>query len=115
MGTMVMRMQNDEVEELKEKLRTIKQRVEFILANYPLTRNNDLYLWIIYLRTFSPEASRYIRYLPYDVFEKFPSFETITRIRRKLQEEGKYLPTDPEVAKRRRKLEKLMKKAIVDV
>ena len=106
---------DEEVERLVERLKTVKERVEYILKNYPDTRNNDLYLWLIYVRLFDKELSKYIRFIPYDVLEKAQSFETLRRCRQKLQEEGKYLPTDPKVARRRRRLAKVFKKAIKDV
>ena len=90
--------------ELLEELRTVKARVEYILKNYPATRNSDLYLWLIYVRLFCPRFRKYIKFIPWDDFKDAPSFATISRVRRKLQEEGKYLPTNPKVARRRRRL-----------
>jgi len=105
-----------EVEDLAEKLRTIKERVEYILKNYPETRNDDMYLWLIYVRLFDPELSKYIKFIPYNILKKAPKLETIVRVRRKIQnEEHKYLPTDPKVLKRRRLLAETWRKAIVRV
>ena len=102
-------------EKILETLRTAKERVEYILEHYPETRNNDLYLWIIYVRLFCPELSKYIKFIPFDIFKKAPSYETIVRVRRKLNENGKYLPTDPKVAKRRRKLANIYRTVIHEV
>lgn len=104
-----------DVEELLQKFRTTKERVEYILKKYPQTRNNDMYLWIMYVKTFVPELSKYTKYIPYEIFEKATPFETITRARRKIQEEGKYLPTDPEVLKKRRKLAEVYRRAMPQV
>lgn len=101
-----------DVEELLEKFRTVKERVEYILSRYPQTRNNDMYLWIMYVRTFVPELSKYIKFIPYEVFEKATPIETVTRARRKIQEEGRYLPTDPEVLRKRRKLAEVYRRAM---
>jgi len=103
---------NEEEEELLEKLRTVKDRVEYLLARYPDARNSDLYLTILYLRKFT-ELGRYIRYIPYNVIKKYDGvFETIRRTRQKIQEEGRYLPTDPEVLKKRKKLAEKYRKII---
>jgi hypothetical protein len=102
-------------EQLLESLRTAKERVEYILEHYPETRNNDLYLWIIYVRLFCPELSQYIKFIPFDLFKKAPSYETISRVRRKLQESGRFLPTDPKVARKRRKLANIYRKVIHEV
>lgn len=103
---------DEEEEELLEKLRTVKDRVEYLLARYPDARNSDLYLTILYLRKFT-ELGRYIRYIPYNVIKKYDGvFETIRRTRQKIQEEGRYLPTDPEVLKKRKKLAEKYRKII---
>jgi len=97
-------LEERDFEELFRQLKTVKDRVEWLLASYPAARNDDLYLYVLYLRHFCPEASQYIRFIPYEVFRQFPRFETISRCRRKIQSEGRYLPTDPEVLKRRSRL-----------
>ena len=105
----------EDVNRLRERLRTVKERVEYLLDKYPNTRNSDLYLIILYLRYFT-ELGKYIKYIPYDVIKKYDGItETIRRMRQKIQEEGRYLPTDPEVLKRRRKLYELYRRAIKGV
>ena len=95
---------DEEEQQLLNKLKTVKERVEWILQKYPNARNSDLYLTIIYLRKFT-ELGKYIKFIPYEVIRKYDGiFETIRRTRQKIQEEGKYLPTDPSVLRRRRKL-----------
>jgi len=88
--------------ELAEHLRTVKDRVEWILSKFPSARNSDTMLQFIYLRTFEGIN------IPYVEWEKISklSLETVRRMRQKLQEEGKYLPTDPAVIERRKRLEK---------
>jgi len=104
-----------EEEELLKKLKTVKERVEWLLQRFPNARNSDLYLTILYLRYFT-ELGSYIKYIPYELIKKYDGiFETIRRTRQKLQEQGKYLPTDPQVLKRRRKLAKMMRKVIREV
>ena len=98
--------------QLLEKLKTVKERVEHILQNHPEARNSDLYLTILYLRKFT-ELGKYIKYIPYNVIKKYDGiFESIRRSRQKLQEEGKYPPTDPEVLRRRRRLAEKFRRVI---
>jgi len=87
----------EEEQELLEKLKTVKERVEYILQKYPNARNSDLYLTIIYLRKFT-ELGKYIKYIPYEIIKKYDGvFETIRRTRQRIQEEGRFLPTDPNI------------------
>lgn len=59
-------------------------------------RNDDLYLlWKVW-RKFSPV------YIPFDDFSKIPPAESITRVRRKIQNtERRYPPTNNEIAMKR--------------
>lgn len=101
--------------EIWKKLKTVKARVRWLMQRFPETRNSDLYLTILYLRYFT-ELGQYIRFIPYELIKKYEGiFETISRTRRKIQESGELLPTDPKVLKRRRKLEKIMRKVIHEV
>jgi len=88
--------------DLAKHLETVKNRVEWILLKYPSARNSDTMLQFIYLRIFEGIN------IPYVEWEKLSqlSLETVRRVRQKLQEEGKYLPTDPAVIERRRRLER---------
>lgn len=62
------------------------QRVENILRAVPRTRNSDTELLLIFMQKSGMELSdRQVA-----KFKQLPSAETITRVRRKLQEEGKY-------------------------
>ena len=98
--------------DLREKLKTVKERVEWILANHPEARNDDFYLYILYVRTFEPELSKYIDYIPFEIIKRSTRFETIRRCRQKLQEQGLYLPTDPKVLRKRRKLAEAYRRVI---
>jgi len=101
-----------EEEALLERLKTTKSRVIYVLENYPEARNDDRYLWLIYVRIFCPEFSKYIKYIPYNILKRAPSFETLRRCRQKIQEQGMYLPTDPKVLAKRRRLEKAYRRVI---
>jgi len=65
---------------------TTADRIEAILRAVPDTRNSDLELWLIYARKSGLELTREQEAIIRDM----PSFETIVRVRRKLQEQGKY-------------------------
>jgi len=106
-----------EVEEEKEKFETIKDRVIYILENYPEARNSDFYLIVCYIREFVPELSKYIQYIPYNVIKKHDGlFESIRRARQHIQNTlGLFPPTDPEVIKKRRKKEKVLTKVMSEV
>lgn len=75
---------------------TIADRVKAILSAMPKTRDSDLELWLVYAYKsglkLTPEQQ--------EVIKGMPSFETITRVRRKLQENGKY-KASAEVARAR--------------
>jgi len=99
-------------ETLAEKLKTVKERVEYILEHYPESRNDDFYLYLIYIRLFEPKLSGYIKYIPFNLVKTATRFETIRRCRQKLQESGQYLPTDPKVLRKRRKLAEAYRKVM---
>ena len=81
-------------------------RVLWLLENYPMTRNDDVYLWILYIRFFHPRGSRYIKWIPGDEIKRMPRPESIRRARQYIQNTlGLYPPTDPKVIKRRRRAE----------
>ena len=101
-----------EEENLAEKLKTIKDRVEWILANHPEARNDDFYLYLLYVRYFEPKLSGYIKFIPFNLVKSATRFETIRRCRQKLQEQGLYLPTDPKVLRKRRKLAEIYRRVM---
>lgn len=73
----------------KEEVLSIKDTVEQVLARDPRSRGDDKWLIFKVLR-----AMGYNIYIPYGLMEAMPSFESITRCRRKFQEEGRYLASD---------------------
>ncbi|KYC47434.1 MAG: hypothetical protein AMQ74_01684 [Candidatus Methanofastidiosum methylothiophilum] len=73
---------------IENEVKRTKDLVREILAQDERARNDDK--WLI-LKVIGKITRIYI---PYQDLEKIPSFETITRVRRKIQnEEGMYLPT----------------------
>ena len=97
---------------IREKLKTVKERVEYILENYPEARNDDFYLYILYVRLFEPELSQYIDYIPYNIIKRSTRFESVRRARQKIQEEGRYLPTDPKILRKRGRLAEAYRKVM---
>lgn len=76
-------------------MRTSEQ-VESLLKNLPETRNSDKALLVAYMQRAGMELNdRQIA-----MYHELPSAETITRVRRELQEQGKY-PASEKVDKAR--------------
>lgn len=93
------RMEANTISDLKK----VKDRVEYILQNYPSAKGDDNILIWRYLLVFCPSVR--MTYREFQDLMGIPSFETITRCRRKLNEAGLYLPTSRTVRKRRRREE----------
>lgn len=77
-------------------MKDVEIKVARLLMQYPQLRDNDDDLIRVYRRT----------YEDYDVppsSDPVTGATSITRARQKLQAQGYFLPTDPEVIKRRRK------------
>jgi hypothetical protein len=96
-----------------ERADRIRECVEYVLSNYPNSRNSDLYLTVLALRYCTP-LGRYIQIIPYELIREFDGIlEAIRRTRQKLNEAGLYLPTDPGVLERRRRKAEKIRKAVV--
>lgn len=81
-----------------DEMRKVTEKTAWILANYPFTRNSDKALIFKYWR----EADKIIE-VTEENYDKLTIAESITRSRRKLQNElGLYLPTDEEIIEQRR-------------
>ena len=78
-----------------------KQLVERILSEKEVARNSDQWLIYYVLNAICQKHDRRL-FIPFELFAEFPSQETITRTRRKWNEQGKYLPTDPKVLEHRK-------------
>ena len=83
--------------ESKTELRTVSSIVEDLLEKEERCRNDDKYLTFKVMQKFTKI------YIPFEDFSKIPAFETVKRCRAKIQnKEKRFLPTDPEVRKKRR-------------
>lgn len=77
----------------------VSDRVEFLLKNYPQTRDCDKILWLSYMNLFLKmrEKMNIDKSNPYECFKEIflhedtPSMESIRRTRQKIQESGKFL------------------------
>lgn len=92
---------------VKKEFDNMLERVNFVLSNYPKTRNND---WRLVFRVFEAMGYKYLTSaewvdikIPLFEFERMPSYATIVRCRRKIQNDlGKFLPTSPNILIERR-------------
>ena len=85
---------------MSEDLKTIAQRVEALLRQYPGTRNDDRELFVTYYGKY--HGIDY--YMPFGAVmrnKKLPSFESIRRTRQKLQETHEDLRGDKQTEQRR--------------
>jgi len=89
---------------MKDDIIMVKDVVEAVLKNDERTRNDDKWLIIKVLQELGINI-----FIPYDKLEVMPSFESITRARRKFQEAGLYPPM-VKVAEHRREEEQKMKR-----
>lgn len=87
--------------EIKEKI----AKVQFIMENFPETRNDDSLLTLMYWKLV--EGAEKLE----DVLWVTKA-EVVRRARQKIQEKGILLPTDEDVMKRRRMNEKIVRQGI---
>jgi len=104
----------DDVEEFRKAYKTWEAKVAYVLEKFPFTRNSDEALYLMVIKVFYPEVMKKLgivglhNYVPEKFVKQLPKFETISRARRRLQNDlGLYLPTDPEVLRRRIRGERL--------
>ena len=75
----------------------VKDKVEFLLKQYPVLRDDDKKLWLAYLNKYHNLRENLKSSDPYESFKsimldpKTPTMESIRRTRQKFQESGKYL------------------------
>lgn len=78
--------------------RTIKENVEYVLLHWPIARDNDKALQALYWEHIDRLNFKYFHQ---EFMSKATSPDSITRARRLIQEEGRFLPSI-EVANSRR-------------
>lgn len=94
---------NEEITHTVQEFKTTKQLVEHYLAISDRAKNDDKFLtWAV----FNHIAQKYNKnvFIPFELFEKFPAFETVKRMRAIIQnKEKKFCPTEFKVIERRQK------------
>lgn len=83
-----------------EEIMNLKSSIEVVLKLSPASRNSDDVL-------FDALCSLYPKH-------RF-KYESVARCRRKFQEAGRYLPTDPEIVKKRRQACDIMRASMKQV
>lgn len=83
--------------ETKEEFKKVSEIVEHLLETNVRCRNDDKFLTYLVMREFTNI------FIPFEDFNKMPAFETIKRVRAKIQNtEGRYPPTDQDVIEKRK-------------
>ena len=82
--------------------KTLKQKVENVMREFPATRNCDIKLTKKLWRMYFADSIVFLRsewYVRFDDLEKMPRESAIVRIRAMIQnKDKKYVPTDKDVA-----------------
>jgi len=90
---------------IHQEFRTARGLVYQLLRNEPKCRDEDKWLCFRVYEEIAKREGKTV-FIPFEIFNKFPSFETISRVRRKLQnKEGKFLPSNEVMAGRENKRE----------
>jgi hypothetical protein len=79
--------------EIIKEIKNTEKIVEKFLQEDERCRNDDKWLTYKVFQHFAESYGKKI-FLPFELFSEFPSFETVSRCRRKFQNnKSKYLPT----------------------
>jgi hypothetical protein len=89
---------------MKEDVLSVKATVEEVLAADSRARSNDT--WLIF-RVLQKQGFKV--FIPFEAIDSMPAFESITRCRRKLQEEGKYSASEKTQEERAKEAEAMRK------
>ena len=85
------------------EMKLIKNQVEDILERFPNTRSSDKSLWW----TLCQEHYGLGRELTYYEFCGMPNYVSVDRVRRKIHAEGKFLPSQEVIDKRKEEEEEV--------
>ncbi|MCK4454465.1 hypothetical protein KAU51_03985 [Candidatus Parcubacteria bacterium] len=92
--------------------KALKAKVEYILQEFPDTRNSDIELMITIIERYYSNWIEGDEYIKLSDLHQLPREDHIKRIRAKFNSVGKYLPTEWEVAKARRINEEVWREAM---
>ena len=95
-----------------EELNTLEKDIETILLNDPFTRADDMLLYLEYLRSIGAagDLAAVLSDRKYRIAYNIVPYETVSRVRRKLQEKYEDLSPNKAFIKRRRENEKEFRK-----
>ena len=85
------------------KLLNVQEKVKYLLTRYPKTRNNDMLLYVKFAKLIDDEYQQDALHRPFEEvvlkLEEYhlPSFGSVGRVRRKLQEKYPELRADDKV------------------
>lgn len=99
---------------LKE-FKSVKDIVEYYLATDVVCRNSDK---LLTYKVFNYIAKQYNKqiYIPFELFQIFPAFETVKRLRAVIQnKEKRYRPTDLKVIEKRKYRKLAIKNNIYEI
>ena len=86
------------------KVDVIEIRVKELLEQYPETRNNDNLLYVKYLEEYHYVEFNKNTFIHYEKYG-LPSYKTVERNRRKIQNEQNYCKASENMMKKRREAE----------
>ena len=86
------------------RVNVIENRVKEILQEYPETRENDNLLYTKYIEEYHYVEFNKNTFVHYEKYG-LPSFKTIERNRRKIQNEQNYFKASKDIEKKRREAE----------
>lgn len=98
-----------------KKIKNLKRVVEELLARWPATRNSDIDLTLSLWHQYYNDDLRQIDnrwFVSFEALQYLPREDHIGRVRRKIQESGKYPPTNEQVARDRGWQEEEWRKAM---
>lgn len=99
----------------EKKIKNLKKVVEEMLEKYPATRNSDVFLTLTIWHQFYNDQLRQIDdkiFVDFYAIQFLPTESAIGRVRRKIQESGKFPPTSLAVAMERKWNEEEWRKAM---
>lgn len=92
-----------------KELDSLRGRVKRLLKTDAKCRDSNKWLIYTVLQEIAKENGQKI-FIPFELFDKFPAYGSITRVKRKLKEEGEVPLGDPEVEKTSRNYEEQVRR-----
>ena len=98
----------------KKEIKTIKEMVAVFLEKDERARNSDKILTYLVFQDIARRNGKNI-FIPFELFDKFPAFETIKRMRAIIQnKEKRFIPTKKEVILKRRMRQEIFSEAMLN-